>query len=269
MAGMDDDGQRRLLRSGFDVAAEAYERTRPVCPPRLFDDLMEAAGLARGDRVAEIGCGTGQASVPMAERGLAVTAVELGADLAAVARRRLAAHVSATVVTSAFEDWEPGDCAPFDAVAAFNSLHWIDPHLRYAKPALLAPGGALAVGGCRWARPTDADRFWFDVQEDYRAVGYEGDPPPPPEAIGPWHLPPEAAEYFDQVMAARYPFTVRYRAEDYLDILASQAGTRALGPDRSAEFLDRVRHRLESLGAREVTAAFVGLLTVGCRPDTR
>jgi 2-polyprenyl-3-methyl-5-hydroxy-6-metoxy-1,4-benzoquinol methylase len=43
--------------------------------PGLFDDLMLAGGLTAGDRVAEIGCGTGQASVPLAERGLAVTFV--------------------------------------------------------------------------------------------------------------------------------------------------------------------------------------------------
>ena len=48
------------------------------------------------------------------------------------------------------EDWDPQG-APFDAVVAFNSLHWIDPQLRYSKPAgLLEPGGAMAVGGCRW-----------------------------------------------------------------------------------------------------------------------
>jgi trans-aconitate methyltransferase len=68
------DDLRRRLRAGFDLAAEDYQRTRPVCPPQLFDDLIDRAGLEAGDRVIEIGCGTGQATVPLAERGLAVTA---------------------------------------------------------------------------------------------------------------------------------------------------------------------------------------------------
>ena len=171
------------LRGGFDRAAEDYQRTRPVCPPQLFDDLIRLAGLRAGDRVIEIGCGTGQATVPLAERGLAVTAVELGPELAAIARRRLTGFPAAEVVTCSFEDWQPQE-AVFDAVVAVNCLHWIDPQLRYSKPhGLLRSGGAMVVAGCKWARPADAGRFWTDVQADYRAVGYEGDPPPPPEQI--------------------------------------------------------------------------------------
>lgn len=257
--------ERHDLRAGFDRAAEDYQRTRPVCPPRLFDDMLDRAGLAAGDRVVEIGCGTGQATVPLAQRGLAVTAVELGAELAAVARRRLAGFPAAEVVTSSFEDWEPRD-VPVDAVVAVNSLHWIDPWLRYAKPhALLRPGGAMVVAGCLWARPADADPFWTEVQEDYRAVGFAGDPPPPPERIGPWHFPPEAGSLFEETASLRYPFQVVYRAEDYLANLATQSGTQALGEVRRAEFLGRVRQRLESLGRPRLTATFVGYLTVGRR----
>lgn len=80
MGFVDDDPRRRSLRTGFDRAAADYQRTRPVCPPQLFDDLTGLAGLEAGDRgtggpgdrVIEIGCGTGQATVPLAGRGLAV-----------------------------------------------------------------------------------------------------------------------------------------------------------------------------------------------------
>jgi SAM-dependent methyltransferase len=260
-----DDPRRRGLRAGFDLAAEDYQRTRPVCPPQLFDDLIERAGLGPGDRVIEIGCGTGQATVPLAQRGLAVTAIELGAELAAVARQRLAPFPAAEVVTCSFEDWEP-DGTRAGAVVAVNSLHWIDPQLRYAKPyELLRPGGAMVIAGCLWARPADADRFWTDVQEDYHAVGFAGSPPPPPEQIGPRHLPPEAGRLFEEAASLRYPFQLRYSAADYLANLATQSGTRALGEIRGAEFLARVRHRLESQGWHQLTATFVGYLTVGRR----
>jgi SAM-dependent methyltransferase len=260
-----DDEQRRGLRTGFDRAAEDYQRTRPVCPPQLFDDFLRLTGLKTGDRVTEIGCGTGQATVPLAERGLAVTAVELGPELAAIARRRLTGFPAAEVVTCSFEDWQPQD-AMFDAVVAVNSLHWIDPQLRYAKSyRLLRSGGAMAVAGCQWARPAGAGRFWTDVQADYRAVGFEGNPSPPPDQIASPRFPPEAEGLFEEVASLRYPFQVRYSAEDYLANLATQSGTYALGEARSAEFLALVRRRLESLGWPQLTATFVGYLSVGRR----
>jgi SAM-dependent methyltransferase len=254
------------LRAGFDADAQAYQRTRPVCPPEMFDDLVRLAGLAPGARVLEIGCGTGQATVPLAEQGLALTAVELGDSLAALARVRLARFPAVTVTTSTFEDWQPEDDRPWDAVVAFNSLHWVNQRVRYARPAaLLPPGGALVVAGCSWARPSDAEPFWTDVQEDYLAVGFGGSPPPPPERIPPWHLPPEALDYFAETWSRRYPFQRTYSASDYLAQLSTQSGTKELGPATAAEFLTRVRRRLEGLGWPELTATFAGYLTIGIR----
>jgi 16S rRNA A1518/A1519 N6-dimethyltransferase RsmA/KsgA/DIM1 with predicted DNA glycosylase/AP lyase activity len=94
----------RERRATFDQAAELYDRARPGYPPVLFDDLARLAGVGPGCRVLEIGPGTGQATVPLAERGCRVVAVELGEGLAAVARRNLAGFRGVQVVTAAFED---------------------------------------------------------------------------------------------------------------------------------------------------------------------
>lgn len=105
------------------------------------------------------------------------------------------------------------------------------------------------------------------MQQDYRAVGYEGDPPPPPEQIRPCHFPAEAKGFFKEVASLRYPFQVVYSAEDYLANLATQSGTHALGEARRADFLSRVRNRLESLGSPQLTATFVGYLSIGRRTE--
>lgn len=221
-----EGGSRRALRGGFGADAAAFGRTRPVCPGVLFDDPA----------------------------------------LADLARARTAAFPAVTVVTSSFEDWEDAGAGPLRAVAAFNALHWVDPGARYAKPAaLLGPGGALAVGGCRWARPDAAVPFWAGVQEDYRAAGYAGSPPPPAEQIGGWHFPAAARGYFTETASLRYPFQHSCTAADYLAMLATQSGTRALGPDRAAGFLARVRRRLGALGWPQLTVTLVGQLTIGVR----
>src|SRR5262245_49635885 len=81
------DGDREWLRQTFNRAADSYHRARPDYPGGLFDDLITVTGLAPGDCLLEIGCATGKATVPLARLGFRITCVELGPDLAAVARR--------------------------------------------------------------------------------------------------------------------------------------------------------------------------------------
>jgi hypothetical protein len=151
-----------------------------------------------------------------------------------------------------------------DAVIAANSLHWIDPDVRFAKPArLLRRGGTIAVIGTRWVAPDGPDPFFEAVEEDYRAVGYPGEPPPSADRIQPWHFPPEAQAWFSEVMAKCYRFSVTLSAADYLANLSTQSTTRQLGADRAEIFISRVAARLAAMGVQSVTRPHVGLLTVG------
>jgi 2-polyprenyl-3-methyl-5-hydroxy-6-metoxy-1,4-benzoquinol methylase len=85
--GVAGDLASRSYGTVFDTIAAEYDRHRPTYPGELIDHACRAGGLAPGDRVLEIGCGTGQLTRSLAERGLSVTAVEPGANLVALARR--------------------------------------------------------------------------------------------------------------------------------------------------------------------------------------
>lgn len=86
---MDD---RERLRTTFDQAAELYQDARPEYPEELFNRLMDVVGLRPGDRVLEVGAGSGKATLPLARRGLRITAIEPGPALAARARNNLAGY---------------------------------------------------------------------------------------------------------------------------------------------------------------------------------
>ena len=96
--------ERERLRETFDRAAESYHRVRPDYPEALFEDLIALAGLQPGDQLLEVGCATGKATLPLARRGFRISCVELGAELAAAARRNLAGF-DVEVVEGRFEDW--------------------------------------------------------------------------------------------------------------------------------------------------------------------
>ena len=71
-----------------------------------------------------IGCGPGNATLPLLERGFRVHAVELGENLAAFARQRLAAFPF-TVEVGAFEDASL-QVASAQLVVCSSAFHWLD-----------------------------------------------------------------------------------------------------------------------------------------------
>ena len=136
-----DRGDRIL----FEQVAELYDQARPGYPRALLDSLIDLAGLHPGDRLLEIGCGTGQLTRPLAQYGFDITAVELGARLAARARLNLRAYSHVSVLTGSFEDWA-NDQGGFDGVVSAQVFHWIDPSIGYPKALeALKPRGHLAL----------------------------------------------------------------------------------------------------------------------------
>src|ERR1700677_757863 len=83
--------ERQSLRATFESTADTYQRARPDYPTELIDDLLRSTGLVTGDSLLEVGCATGKATLPLASLGFGITCVELGKQLAVVARRNLAA----------------------------------------------------------------------------------------------------------------------------------------------------------------------------------
>jgi SAM-dependent methyltransferase len=125
----------------FDTIAVEYDRHRPAYPQSLIDRACETGGLSVGDRVLEVGCGTGQLTRALVARGLRVTAVEPGQNLIALAARALA---DVRFVNHRFEEAELSE--PFPAAFSASAFHWPDPDVSWAKAArALMPGGLLAL----------------------------------------------------------------------------------------------------------------------------
>lgn len=127
----------------FDETALAYDKFRPRYPEAVFDSIVGRV-LARDvpRRAVEVGAGTGIATLPLCQRGLAVTAIEPSPAMAAIAQAKL--DGAAKIVVGRFEEYRSS--APAGLVAAFNAWHWIDPAVGISNAAtILAPGGTFAL----------------------------------------------------------------------------------------------------------------------------
>jgi SAM-dependent methyltransferase len=242
--------ERRTLRARtFDEVAELYDRARRGYPEQLFDDLFALAGMSpETSSVLEVGCGTGQATRPLAERGCRVVCVELGPNLARIARRNMAEFPRVTVVNERFEDFDPVG-ATFDMVFAATAWHWIDPQLRYAKAAsVLRPGGVLAFTSGAHAFPPGFDPFFTEIQKAYDAIGQSwqgGWPPPPPEQVPDLSEEIERSGYFKDIRVARHVWTTDFTAEEHVALM-STASDHQLMESAKREWLFSEMRRLHS-----------------------
>ena len=159
MTDPDSSFELHLQRRGlFSSDVLAYDTGRPGYPDRVYELLQQVSGLGRGSRVLEIGPGTGQATGRLLDSGATVTAVELGAAMAAALEAKYEGQ-DLSVVVGAFEEVAL-DPESFDLIVAATSFHWVPPETGLSLCAdLLRPGGWLALWWTYFGDPDRPDPF--------------------------------------------------------------------------------------------------------------
>jgi SAM-dependent methyltransferase len=228
----------RRRRESFDAVADDYARYRPAPPAPVVDAVCASGGLGPGTRVLEIGCGAGQLTVALGQRGVDVTAVELGPRLAARAERNLTGCPNARVVIAAFEEW-PLPARPFDAVVSANAFHWLDPEIRFVKTATaLRVGGSLVIVVVHHVR--GGTSAFFDAnQRHYVGWGLSEAPQRPPTRADLRGSFPEldTLPAFGSVRRRWFEVPVRSTTEEYLGWLRTDSLVNAVDPVARRGFL--------------------------------
>lgn len=147
----------------FAPVSGAYADFRPTYPPALFDWLA-AVAPGRG-LVWDCACGSGQASVDLADRFERVAATDASAaQLEGAARHPQIEYRQAPAEMSGLPD------ASVDLITVAQALHWFDLPAFYAEARrVLRPGGVLAV----WSygvQTVEGDAVDALVQHFYREV---------------------------------------------------------------------------------------------------
>ena len=151
--------------------------------------LVEWSGLGAGDRVLDVGAGTGAASLPAAAIGARVTASDLTPELLEIGKRR-------AVERGLDIEWRTADAqalpfadASYDVVMSAIGAMFAPDHQATADELVRVcrPGGTIAMAN--WTPDGGAGRF-FGVLAPYA--------PPPPPGPGPtaWSDPDHVAALF-------------------------------------------------------------------------
>ncbi len=265
---------RRDLGRVFNEVPELYDRVRPGYPDELFADLVAVTGMDERSSVLEVGCGTGQATRSLARLAGAVTAVEAGAEMAALARRRLAGFGNVEVETSAFEKWDDRG-RRFDVLVAASCWHWIDPAVGWPRAhEVLRPGGWTALlGHVVVRRPGEPEVYaeTADLHERFapgnRAWGH---PPLEDEVRGNgegWGLVDDPGELFGPTIVRWYPTVQWCDGTGFADLLRSMSLYRELSPEVREPLLDAIAERIRTRMGDRVPRRYLSVLRVGPRAD--
>ncbi len=224
----------------FDAVAAAYDAQRTGYVSKLFADVVAYAALKPRDRVLEIGCGSGQATVGFLAEGLDVTGVDPGASLIGLAREKFIGAELVRFEVSTFEQWER-EGRQFELVAAGQSWHWVRADLGFAKAAsALSPRGVLAIFG---HTPAWSIELLACLEPVYRRLvpSLWG---APPEA---WYLPDgpvrdqiQASGLFGRVEHREYEWRRRYSAASFAAYLGTRSDYLLLPESLRRELLSNV-----------------------------
>jgi SAM-dependent methyltransferase len=223
----------------FGSVAQEYDRIRPTYPDEFFDDVVAFAALS-GLPALDVGAGTGRASLPLARRGVRVTAIEPDADMAAILVER-ADGLSIDVVVSAFEAFEPTQ--PYGLLICAQAWHWLDPATRWARAAAaLSAGGALAL--C-WNEDRFNDVLVGHLRAAYAAqVGPDGTGETRGEPDGFWPQFQAEPAFTDQEYR-QYDWARTMPAADIIANLGTYSQFLILDPPVRAAFFADLTDRLD------------------------
>lgn len=141
-------------------------------------DLLQFLAVKPGERVLDVGCGTGQLTDEIASSGADTVGIDFSPEMIAAARKNFPRLKFELLDVAAMPF--AGD---FDAVFSNASLHWVSDQ----KGAIAAISRCLKPGGrfvFEMGGHGNLEQIWSASKQALREFGVED-----PDKLRPWHFP--------------------------------------------------------------------------------
>jgi SAM-dependent methyltransferase len=243
--------ERSALSRQFDDAAQLYDEVRPRYPEEIVEQIIAFAALPAYGCIFEVGCGTGQMTLPFAQRGYAMLAIDQGERLAALAAQHCRPYPQVCVVPCAFEAWQ-GAAGGFDLFVSAQAFHWIEPQYGLARAAeLLKSGGTIALV---WtADRSQGSAFWQatePIYDEYNPVASSGNTSGC--HIATYRGALRTCQQFVALEEVRKAWTRCYSAEEYLKLLWTFSDHRALPEPNRSRFFEEIGQVIAQMGGEVI-----------------
>ena len=237
------------MRTTFNEVAETYDEVRPGYTEQAIEDIISISGIPQSGKILEVGCGTGQATKPFAERGYSMHCLEMGDNLARIAVEKFRGYPNVQIENVAFEDWNIKP-SMYDIVLSATAFHWIPSEVGFPKAAeALRDNGYLAL--LSNMHPSPYAGFFERVQAIYQEIVPEWKDPreglSSKEKIDLGEKNINSYGLFESVTVKRYHWSKTFATEDYLKLLYTFSDHRNL----EANTKDRLYNNIGELIDKE------------------
>lgn len=242
----------RRKRIAFEEVAHLFDEIRPGYPDELIQEVLDLSGIPFDGRILEIGCGPGNSTLPYAQRGYRITAVELGKQLSSLAAQNLGQFPEVTIINSSFEDW-PLEEKAFDLAISAEAMHWIPPDIGYPKvAAALKDKGSAAF---YWNVATNPQT---DVSRAVNKVFYELAPEQKKSEDGvkaDWLTDIinnnfKQSGCFGEVEVRSYPWSKEYTTEQFIKLYRTSSIYRDLDDSTKDRLFTGIADVIERFGGK-------------------
>ncbi|QAA32248.1 class I SAM-dependent methyltransferase [Clostridium manihotivorum] len=235
-----------------DVYAE-YDKWRPIYVAELYEDIMQYKQINSSSKVLEVGIGTGQATLPILDKGCSLTAIELGDKLAEYTKQKFSKYRNFNIKNIAFQDYQ---CPPnsYDMIYSASAFHWIPEEIGYTKVyEMLKSGGIFARFANHPYKDKGKEAMHIAMQEVYSE--YMPAVPPSPE-----YSEKQCKERADiskkygfiDVKYKLYHRTRTFTSQEYIHLLGTYSDHIAIEETKRKEFFSKIKNAIDNYGG-EIT----------------